>query len=87
MSPLEILTEKLNAKGLEVTGAEAEAIAVRSAGSVDAYLTMLAGHEKDLAELIEPPPGPVPPLLEPVRPPPPRRRPRPGTVRPCRWPR
>lgn len=59
MSPLEILTAKLNAKGLEVTEAEAEAIAVRSAGSVEGYLTMLAGHEKDLAELIEPAPGPV----------------------------
>ena len=57
MTPIEILTEKLNTKGLEVT--EAEAIAVRSAGSVDAYLTMLAAHEKDLAELIEPAPGPV----------------------------
>lgn len=57
MTPIEILTEKLNTKGLEVT--EAEAIAVRSAGSVDAYLTMLAGHDKDLAELIEPAPGPV----------------------------
>ena len=33
MSPLEILTAKLNAKGLDVTAAEAEAIAVRSAGS------------------------------------------------------
>lgn len=59
MSPIETLTEKLNAKGLEVTPAEAEAIAVRCAGSVDGYLAMLAGHEKDLAELIEPAPGPV----------------------------
>ena len=59
MSPLETLVVKLKASGLEVTPAEAEAIAVRCAGSVDAYLTMLAGHEKDLAELIEPAPGPV----------------------------
>ena len=59
MSPLETLVVKLNAKGLDVTPAEAEAIAVRSAGSVDGYLTMLAGHEKDLAELIEPTPSPV----------------------------
>jgi len=59
MSPLEILTAKLNAKGLDVTAAERTAMASASAGSVDAYLTMLAGHEKDLAELIEPAPGPV----------------------------
>ena len=32
---------------------------MRSAGSVGGYLEMLAGHEKDLAELIEPAPGPV----------------------------
>jgi hypothetical protein len=59
MSPLETLVVKLKASGLEVTPAEAEAIAVHCSGSVDAYLTMLAGHEKDLAELIEPAPGPV----------------------------
>jgi len=59
MSPLEILTVKLNAKGLEVTPADAEAIAVRSAGSVGGYLVFLAACDKDLAELIEPAPGPV----------------------------
>ena len=46
MSPLEILTEKLNAKGLDVTAAEAEAIAVRSAGSVGGYLDDAGGPRK-----------------------------------------
>ena len=59
MTPIEILTEKLNAKGLEVTEAEAEAIAVRCPGPIEGYLEILAQNEKDLAELIEPEPGPV----------------------------
>lgn len=75
MTPLEILTDKLNAKGLEVTPEEAEGIATRSAGSVEAYLEMLAANEKDLAELIEPAPGPVSekfsaPLAYDIKPPP-----------------
>jgi hypothetical protein len=59
MSPLDTLTEILNKRGLEVTPDEAEQIAVRNAGSVEAYLEILARNEKDLAEVIEPPPGPV----------------------------
>jgi hypothetical protein len=59
MTPLEILTAKLNAKGLDVTPAEAEGIARRSTGSVETYLEQLAANEKDLEELIEPAPGPV----------------------------
>ena len=59
MSPIEILTAKLNAKGLDVTPAEPEAIAVHCSGSVEDYLVFLAACDKDLAELIEPAPGPV----------------------------
>lgn len=59
MTPLETLTAKLNAKGLDVTPLEAEAIAQRTTGSVETYLEMLAANEKDLEDLIEPPPGPV----------------------------
>lgn len=59
MSPLETLVVKLKARGLEVTPAEAEAIAVRSSGSIEAYLVRLEQNERDLAELIEPAPGPV----------------------------
>ena len=42
MTPIEILTEKLNAKGLEVTEAEAEAIAVRCAGT--RFFVVHCGH-------------------------------------------
>jgi hypothetical protein len=59
MSPLETLVVKLKASGLEVTPAEAEAIAVHCSGSVEDYLVFLAACDKDLAELIEPAPGPV----------------------------
>lgn len=59
MKPIEQLIAKLEARGLEVTASEAEVIAVRSAGSVEDYLERLAANEKDLAGLIEPPPGPV----------------------------
>jgi hypothetical protein len=95
MTPIEKLTAILNARGLDVTPSQAKGIAVRSAGSVEAYLEMLAQNDKDLAKLIEPPPGPVSekfsaPLAYTVNPPtgvepPPRVEPRssPGSRRRC----
>jgi hypothetical protein len=59
MTPLEFIKADLEASGLEVTEAEAEAIAIRSSGSIDAYADFIRSTKKDLAELIEPAPGPV----------------------------
>lgn len=59
MTPLEKLTQILNDRGLGVTPDEAEAMAVRLAGSVEGYLETLAQNDKDLETVIEPPPGPV----------------------------
>lgn len=58
-SLLEKLTQRLRARGLEVSPAEAEKIALHNAGSVREYLELLDENDRALERIIEPRPGPV----------------------------
>lgn len=59
MSPIDTLLQKLAARGITVTAEQAEAMAIRLAGSVEAYLGQLAENDRAAAEY-EPLDGPVP---------------------------